>query len=76
MRERLYRGLCSTNEYLDAAVAKFNATRPAIESVLQSARLTEKSRAVALDYIERSYEIINDPAERQREIVDECRGRS
>jgi hypothetical protein len=76
VRERLYRGLCATNEYLDAALAKFNAARPAIESVLQSARLTEKSRADALDYIERSYEIINDPAERQREIVDECRGRS
>jgi hypothetical protein len=76
VRQRLYRGLCSTNDYLDEAVATFNTARPAIEALLQGARLSEKSRADALAYIERSYEIVNDPAQRRSEIVDECRGRS
>lgn len=74
VRERLYRGLCAVNDHLDEAFARFTTARPAIEALLRDAPLEDRFRNDAVEYIVEFYEIINDPAERQEEIVDECRG--
>jgi hypothetical protein len=74
VRERLYRGYCATNAYLDETIEALNEARPAIEALLQSARLTAGSRAYAMSYLERSYAIVNDDGERQRQIVRRCLG--
>ena len=74
VRQRLYRGYCILNEYLDETIQSFNAARPAIDALLQSERLSENTREDVQDFIARSYEIINDPDERQSEILDACRG--
>ena len=73
VRVRKYRGFCSGNEHLDAAFAKFNGARPAIEAIFTGARLDERSRESLLEYVAEFYEIINDPKLRQRRIVNECR---
>jgi hypothetical protein len=73
VRDRLYRGFCLSNQYLDATIEKFNAARPAIEAVLASERLNNRSRQDALRYLAEFYESVNDPQLRQREILDECR---
>jgi hypothetical protein len=73
VRVRKYRGFCVANVHLDAAIAKFNAARPAIESVLAGARIDDRSRDAAIGYIAGFYETINDPKRRQQEIIDDCR---
>jgi hypothetical protein len=73
VRQRRYRGFCRTNDYLDEAIRALNTARPAIEALLQSERLAPRSRTDALRYLDRSYEILNDAEERQREIVGRCR---
>jgi hypothetical protein len=71
VRNRLYRGFCRFNAYVDAAVAELNAARPTIETLLSE--LTAQARAEAGDYLARSYEILNDPEQRQRQILESCR---
>jgi hypothetical protein len=73
VRQRRYRGFCRTNEHLDEAILALNMARPEIEALLKSERLSQRSRTDALRYLDRSYEILNDTEERQREIVDRCR---
>jgi hypothetical protein len=70
---RKYRGWCMTNEHLDAAIAKFNAVRPAIEALFAGAELDARSLKSTTDYIAEFYETINDAKLRQRQIIDECR---
>jgi hypothetical protein len=74
VRERLYRGFCATNGYLDETIAAFNAARRAIEDLLEEQPLTPRAHAAAAAYLARSYEIINDEGEKQRQIVDRCLG--
>ena len=75
VRQRLYRGFCATNDSFDDAVSKFNAARPAIEALFDDPAIDDKTRAKALDYLGDSYAIINDPEQRQKRILDRCRGR-
>ncbi len=76
VRQRLYRGFCATNAYLDEAIGVFDAARPAAEALIQDARLRDRTREEALEYLAESYEIINDPQRRQSMIVDQSRGES
>jgi hypothetical protein len=72
VRERLYRGFCATNGYLDETIAAFNAARPAIEALLEERSSTPETRAAAASYLADSYEILNDEHEKQRQIIDRC----
>jgi len=74
VRQRLYRGLCASNSELDATIAKFDAARPTIEALLASAELDAERRDEALEYLASGYAIINDPDQRQTDIIDRCRG--
>jgi hypothetical protein len=74
VRQRLYRGYCTTNSELDWAVRKFNEERAAIEHVFNAEPASERARGRALDYIASFYEIIDDPKKLQRDIVNKCRG--
>lgn len=71
VRERLYRGFCLGNPYIDEAIARFNSARGVIEHVL-AGELSSSARGVASDYIDKSYKILN--SDRQRQLVDRCRG--
>jgi hypothetical protein len=73
VRQRLYRGFCRTNVHLDETIRVFNDERPELEALLDSARLAQATRNKALRYLEASFEIINDAARREWEIVGRCR---
>ena len=75
VRQRLYRGFCATNDHLVEAIGAFDAARPAIESLFNDPAIDDKARADALAYLRDSYAIIDDPGERQDEIIEHCRGR-
>jgi hypothetical protein len=73
VRQRLYRGFCSSNGELDSTIAKFDDNRAAIEALFGNE--AEKSRASksALKYLQDFYEIINDPKLRKKKIIAVCR---
>ncbi|MFX3658057.1 MAG: hypothetical protein ACN6I7_02665 [bacterium] len=71
VRQRLYRGFCLGNPYIDEVIGDFLAARPAIERVL-SEELSPAARAVASDYLDGSYKILR--SDRQRQIFGRCRG--
>jgi hypothetical protein len=75
VRQRLFRGRCLNLNHLDESIAIFNELRPQIEEALNPPKLDKRSRKNALEYIDKFYEIINDPKKRKKEIEDDCLGR-
>ncbi len=76
VRQRLYRGLCATNGELEWVIQRLNEQRAEVDGVFNSDRVSERRRNWALDYLRESYEIINDPEQRNEEIVEACRGQA
>ena len=75
VRQRLFRGRCLNLNHLDESIAIFNELRPQIEEALNPPELDKRSRKDALKYIDKFYEIINDPKKRKKEIEDDCLGK-
>lgn len=73
--QRLFRGRCINLNHLDESIAIFNERRPQIEEALNPPKLDKRSRKNALRYIDKFYEIINDPKKRKKEIEDDCLGK-
>ena len=71
--QRLYRGYCSLNSDLGAAVQLLNERRSDVEAAFASHEVRERSRDRALSYLENSYERINDPKRFERDILGRCR---
>ncbi len=69
----MYRGLCATNGELEWVIQRLNEQRAEVEGVFNSDRVSERRRNRALAYLHESYEIINDPEQRNEEIVEACR---
>jgi hypothetical protein len=76
VRSRLYRGRCVHNAQLDATIALFNDRREAIEAALVPQVLSSYKQKTARQYIEEFYSTINDPEELNKEIIEDCLGRS
>jgi len=74
VRQRLYRGFCSSNAELDSTIALFNDKRAAIEDLFSIGADGSSENNAALKYLRSFYEIINDPKKRQKQIIDKCRG--
>lgn len=75
VRQRLYRGYCYHNDYLDTSIALFNGHRSAIEALFRSGPDGVNKNKSALKYLRGFYEIINDPKKRKKKIVDDCLGK-
>lgn len=77
VRTRVYRGYCRHNDQLPAVRDLFLQRREQIYAAIDGeTRLTAGQRAGARRYIEGFYEIADDPAEWNRQIVERCRGQS
>jgi hypothetical protein len=75
IKQRMYRGFCSTNETLPQAVQKFKDKKPEIYALFNdNTRLNDKTRKTALRYLDEFYAVINDPKEFSKEITGRCRG--
>ena len=73
VRDRLYRGRCVNNEYLDASLGLFRTHRPAIEALVNGLpELSKGSRKYLLKFSDRFYETIDDPKKLDRAIVRNC----
>lgn len=77
VRQRLYRGYCMHNNEVRAAAEHFRSRRSALFALLDGeARLNESRRGQARRYIEGFFAILDDPARFNREVIENCRGRS
>ena len=74
VRQRVFRGRCSNIDQLEGTIVIFNERRAAIEAALLPAALEGKPRKTAAKYIDDFYEVINDPRDLQRRIIDKCVG--
>ena len=75
VRQRLYRGYCHHNDYLDTTIALFNENRAAIDALLKSGPDGGSQNKSALKYLRGFYDIVNDPKKRQKKIIDNCLGK-
>jgi hypothetical protein len=74
VRERLYKGRCASEPYLEHTFRVFNENKESIYALYRDQEglepdILEKS----LEYFDEFYEIINDPGKVRREIVRKCR---
>jgi hypothetical protein len=76
VRDRLYRGICTSESDLAKAIALFNAQRVAMLAVYDDIpRLDPSVAREGRDYIEEFFRIINDPRRVRRDIIGECERR-
>lgn len=74
VRERLYRGFCREEVDLESLIEHLNARRPAVERrVREVVGLDDGAREDVLRYLAESYDILNDPSKRRRQVVEACR---
>lgn len=75
VRTRFYRGLCRHNSEIPAAIEAFRARRSQINALIAGEpRLTDGKRREAQRYIDDFYEMIENPARVQSQIIQRCRG--
>lgn len=74
VRQRLYRGYCAHNDQLPATIALFQSRRDALNAVIASeTRLSDARRAAAQRYLDDFFEVIGNPQQVERQLVDRCR---
>ena len=72
--QRVYRGYCTHNDELPAAIAVFNEMRPELEELFSQDGLPNpKVRKRALKYVAAFYDTINNPRKMESRILGECR---
>jgi hypothetical protein len=75
IRQRLYRGFCTSNETLPQTAELFRSKKPEIMALFEeNEHLTSSNRKKAIDYLKDFYEVLDDPKRFKREITDKCRG--
>ncbi len=74
VRQRYYRGVCRYNDQIPAAIATFQARREAINALIANeTRLSDSRRQSTQRYIDEFYEIIANPSQVERQIINRCR---
>jgi hypothetical protein len=73
VRQRLYRGRCVNNEYLEGSLQRFNDRRREIYLLINDQEgLTDRTRKSLIAYVDGFYKLINNPANVKRYLVDKC----
>ncbi len=73
VRRRVYRGRCVNNEHVMTSIGRFRENRDAMYALVDAQEgLESRVRKKIVRYIDDFYEIINDPQDVERLIVDRC----
>jgi hypothetical protein len=73
VRQRVYRGRCANNEYIEASLSRFRDRREVIyETVNGQEGLEPGARKQLLSYIDDFYKLINDPRNLERRVIKRC----
>lgn len=75
VRDRLFRGFCAHNEALDGVLQEYRDLRPAFMAIFEGeSRLDPRHQKDALRFMEKFYDVIDDPKAVRRELIGNCRG--
>lgn len=70
---RLYRGICTHNDLMEATIARFKGSEDSIrQAALRLEGLREKERAAVLQYISGFFDDIADASSVERNLVNKC----
>ena len=73
VRQRVYRGRCENNQYIEQSMKTFRENRDALYAMVSRQEgLDERVRERIVRYIDAFYEIIDDPRDVERKIIDKC----
>ena len=73
--QRVYRGRCLFNEHVDDSIAAFIIMRePIVELINTQPGATERVRKNLRRFIDRFYDIVENPERVKRDIIGRCRG--
>jgi hypothetical protein len=71
--QRVYRGWCGNNGYLEGSIARFQAVRDAVYALVAAQQELEPSvRDNMARYIDEFYAVVDDPEAVEREITGKC----
>jgi hypothetical protein len=74
VRQRLFRGFCREGDHTRRAAQELLAERTALLDIVRGdPRLDERSRRKAIEYLESGFELLEDPKELERRVLDACR---
>ena len=74
VRQRLFRGFCRSEEQFEETFQLFRDKKEAIYSLFRDSEyMDEKTKTSAISYLEKFYDIINNPKEVEREFMKKCR---
>lgn len=73
VRTRLYRGRCVNNEHVPASLQKFKDGRDEIYAVIDAQDgLTSGTRKSIVRYVDKFYDLIDDPRDVEKHIIGKC----
>ena len=73
VRQRIYRGRCQNNDYVEASIDRFKTVRNNIFALIETQDgLTRKVRNILADYVQQFYDIADDPRRVQRLMLNKC----
>jgi hypothetical protein len=73
-RERLYRGICHPSLDWDELFPKFRDKRAEVFALLDATPgLSRRAQKSTREYLQKFYEVLDSPEQRQKKIVDACR---
>lgn len=73
VRQRIYRGRCQNNDYLDGSIERFKDVRNNIFALIETQEgLTPKIRNILADYVQQFYDIADDPRRIERLMTKRC----
>ena len=73
VRQRVYRGRCRNNDYVERSLQQFRDKRTAFRALVeQQEGLTDRVRKLLLKYMDQFYAVINDPRDVQRKMLKKC----
>jgi len=74
VRTRYYRGLCQPNGNLDEAIAHMQSKREEVLALFENSKeLEPKRKRKTLDFVQKFYDLLDDPKKVEEEIVARCR---
>ncbi len=73
VRERIYRGRCDNNDYVQGSIDRFKAVRNNIFALIETQDgLTRKVRKILATYVQQFYDIADDPRRVTRLMINNC----
>ena len=73
VRQRVYRGRCQNNDYIEDSIDRFKAVRNNVFALIETQEgLTDKVRDMLADYVQQFYDIADDPRRVTRLMTKKC----